>query len=402
MITETNCIHALVSLQVDPSGQTRICCMSSQNLATAGKTINIATDDLQLAWNSDTRKEIRDSLQRGQKHKNCDLCWTEESAGRESKRIRDNRTFKSFEVYESQPTLLDLKMGHLCNLKCRTCGSHSSSRWVKEEYDIEQSPRKDTFEKFSLKYQSYKNAFADESKNWEILKSWSPRVRHFDFFGGEPMLIENHWKLLKEIVASGASNSQTLHYNTNGTIFPEEYFNLYNSFQGLEIAISVDGVEAQLEYIRHPAKWEQVKRNITLWKEKINHLEIPQKNLSLCLTVSLYNIFDLDTIYNSLKEYGLYIFINIVHWPDSLCIQNLPDEVKETISEKLKTGFGDSWTESGAEAVILFMNQKKSDPLLWKEFLNKIKTHDQYRGESFPTTFPAYYQLIQEGTQSGY
>ena len=31
---------------------------------------------------------------------------------------------------------VDLKLGNLCNLKCRICGSWSSSKWAKEEIDL--------------------------------------------------------------------------------------------------------------------------------------------------------------------------------------------------------------------------------------------------------------------------
>ena len=43
---------------------------------------------------------------------------------------------------DSEPTLkfIDFKLGNVCNLKCRICGSWSSSKWAQEELDYGENP----------------------------------------------------------------------------------------------------------------------------------------------------------------------------------------------------------------------------------------------------------------------
>ena len=43
---------------------------------------------------------------------------------------------------DSKPNLkfIDFKLGNVCNLKCRICGSWSSSKWAQEEMDYGDNP----------------------------------------------------------------------------------------------------------------------------------------------------------------------------------------------------------------------------------------------------------------------
>ena len=50
--------------------------------------------------------------------------------------------FKHINVDYTQSTgkelvFIDLKLGNICNLKCRICGSWSLTKWAKEELDYE-------------------------------------------------------------------------------------------------------------------------------------------------------------------------------------------------------------------------------------------------------------------------
>ena len=47
-----------------------------------------------------------------------------------------------------------------------------------------------------------------------------PDIKYFEFTGGEPFLITQHFDLLQRAVDSGYAKDIDIHYNTNGTQFP--------------------------------------------------------------------------------------------------------------------------------------------------------------------------------------
>ena len=52
-----------------------------------------------------------------------------------SKRMISNIKF-GVDTTKKNLKFLDLKLGNICNLKCRICGSWSSSKWAQEEIKL--------------------------------------------------------------------------------------------------------------------------------------------------------------------------------------------------------------------------------------------------------------------------
>ena len=57
---------------------------------------------------------------------------------------------------------------------------------------------------------------------WENLKELLPTIKYIEFTGGEPFLIEEHFKLLRYAVDQNYSKRIDIHYNTNGTVYPND------------------------------------------------------------------------------------------------------------------------------------------------------------------------------------
>ena len=110
-----------------------------------------------------------------------------------------------------QLSFIDLKLGNICNLKCRICGSWSSSKWAIEE--MEYLP-KGANKKDHIAYTWLKQGkWPEESPDfWENLKTLLPNIKYFEFTGGEPWLIEEHWELLKYAAKMGYSRNIDIHY----------------------------------------------------------------------------------------------------------------------------------------------------------------------------------------------
>jgi MoaA/NifB/PqqE/SkfB family radical SAM enzyme len=148
---------------------------------------------------------------------------------------------------------LDLKLGNICNLKCRICGSWSSSQYATEEITwTDPSDRKQ-----SMAYQMLRaGAWPRENQNfWQEIDQCLTDIRYIEFTGGEPFMIDEHFDMLQGIVDRGIAHQVEIHYNTNGTHFPERGPDIWRHFKTVEIAFSVDDIGARFEYQRTNAAW---------------------------------------------------------------------------------------------------------------------------------------------------
>jgi organic radical activating enzyme len=135
---------------------------------------------------------------------------------------------------------LDLKLGNICNLKCRLCGSWSSSTYAAEELNHINIDRED--KKKSYPYQMLKQgAWPRENiAFWQDIDSIIDQVQYIEFTGGEPFMIGEHFRLLETIVDRGIAGQVEIHYNTNGTQYPEEAEEIWKHFKTVEIAFCID------------------------------------------------------------------------------------------------------------------------------------------------------------------
>jgi hypothetical protein len=99
---------------------------------------------------------------------------------------------------------LDLKLGNICNLKCRICGSWSSSQFANEE--IAQLPAAE--KKQSHAYQMLKAGSwpRENNKFWNEIEHVLSDIRYIEFTGGEPFMIKEHFDMLQGIVNKGIAH----------------------------------------------------------------------------------------------------------------------------------------------------------------------------------------------------
>ena len=70
---------------------------------------------------------------------------------------------------------------------------------------------------------------------WNELEKSLPYVQQIDMYGGEPMLVKKQWETLK-INEPWLCKNQELSFNTNGTIFREEYIDILKQFKRVVIS----------------------------------------------------------------------------------------------------------------------------------------------------------------------
>ena len=162
---------------------------------------------------------------------------------------------------------------------------------------------------------------------WEDLKGMLKNIKYFEFTGGEPFMIQEHFDLLKYSVEQGYSKEQSIHYNTNGTQYPEEAEAIWQHFKHVEIAFSIDDVGARFEYQRTNAQWAEVVENINKFKQ----IRSRNNNITLqsCCTINIFNVYYLETVANWIMEQGFdFNYWNMMHDAYYFSIATLPTSAK--------------------------------------------------------------------------
>jgi MoaA/NifB/PqqE/SkfB family radical SAM enzyme len=389
-LPETICILPWVSVETSPVGTVRPCCMALEEITDSSNVkFDLNTTNLETVYRSEYMQQLRQDFRDGKKPKTCKRCWDEEDAGRTSKRIHTKARLKEWipqidfqNDNPSQLWFLDLKLGNICNLKCRICGSWSSSKWAEEE--LKYMPELEN-KKSHLAYQLLKAGQWPRKTEtfWDNLRELIKNVRYFEFTGGEPWLIEEHFNLLRFAVEQGFSKDIEIHYNTNATIWDESFVDIWKEFKRVDIAFSIDNVGDRFEYERYGANWDKANEII----DRVMQLQIDNSvfTTQLCFTINTLNVYYVDEILNwaDTKMFGSVHF-NMLHGPDEFNIQTIPEEAKEKIASHLLSRNVKLRYRLEIENLIKFMRNGQSSN--GEGFRRKVKQTDEYRNQSLVIT----------------
>lgn len=401
MINEKNkdtwCVNPYMNLSIHPSGVVKPCCMSQKKFISDSGNMHLNKASILEFWNSLDRQKMIDDINNGIKIPDCNSCWKEEEAGKESKRLRDNKSYKDLNFDNNMnPIVMDLSMGNLCNLKCRICSPIHSSPWMLEEAELLYPDNKKTFFQHPI-WKIAKESFDYNNKFlWDDILSLLPNVIKFDFAGGEPFYIEKHWDIILKCVDNGWSLNQHVHYNTNGTIYPEKYIHLFENFKIVDIQISSDGVGNKFEYCRHPAVWTEVEKNIDKFIKNKNSSKT-QWLLSACISISAFNAYYFFETFEHYASKGIGIYVNIVH--DHHGVKFLPLDVKNQIIDKLykfESKYLPKQWETDREMLCKHLLNTHFDLTEWNNFWKEIDMRDKIRNESYKEVFTEYYEIMKE------
>jgi len=261
------CVLPWISIEASPIGTVRPCCLADDELVdNTGEKFQLNSAAFADIQNSNSMRNLRQQFLAGQKPQTCRKCWMEERAGRKSKRMHTLDRLKHMGVSDewtedAKPLMfLDLKLGNICNLKCRICGSWSSSQYAAEEVaDAPPEEKKQTFAYQMLRAGAWPQ---ENPQFWSEIDRVLTDIRYIEFTGGEPFLIREHFDMLQGIVARGIAHQVEIHYNTNGTQWPQGAEEIWQHFKTVEIALSIDDLGPRFEYQRSNAVWSEVEGNV--------------------------------------------------------------------------------------------------------------------------------------------
>ena len=390
------CILPWISLEASPIGTVRPCCLADDELVDdAGAKFSLLDADFTEIQNSRSMQTLREQFIQGEQPKTCRKCWNEEASGRTSKRMHTLDRLKHVLTdcdwtADAKPLMfLDLKLGNICNLKCRICGSWSSSQFATEE--INDAPPEKKKEIFA--YQMLRaGAWPRENKNfWDQIDQCLTDIRYIEFTGGEPFMIQEHFDMLQGIVDLGIAHQVEIHYNTNGTQYPDRAPDIWRHFKTVEVAFSIDDIGARFEYQRTNADWAVVLDNITNFQYL--QTQMPNLQLQCCSTVNVFNVRYIDELAQWIEMQKFdFVYWNMMHDAWYYSIASLPNTAKQAIDQHLKTATVPARFKEEFDRIREFMmNGVSSDG---STMLMNMRDLDRKRNQTLITVAPELANII--------
>lgn len=404
-MSDVRCILPWSHLATTPSGSLRLCCNSTpgENMprGEGGRPYRIYNEtDLAAFWNGPFMKGVRLDMLSGREPDVCSRCFKEERAGIKSAR----QSWNEFGEKHILPYLddltgsdgsaplrfeyVDLRLGNLCNLKCRMCGPYSSSMWV-DEWSLVASPLTEE-EARRLERMDW----SEDARFVDALEPHFGSIEMIYLTGGEPTLAKSQTELLDRLIATGHAENIRLKYNTNATNINRKLVDRWSSFKTVILNLSIDAVGELNRYIRFPADWQTIDKNL-----RIIDALCGEKGweASIHTTVQVYNVLrlgDLMAYARTFNHIDVDPHLNILDHPDWLNIQTLPQALKLKASERLLAMIDADISASLADRLrgvnTYMFGQDRSH--LWPEFLRKTSALDARRQQLLIEILPELYE----------
>ena len=395
--SDTFCMIPWIHMHGFPDGRAYPCCLGEMDHPIG----NFKQHTMEEVWNDDAYKTMRTNMLAEKSCKECTKCYEQETSGFVSMRNSSNKNFGQHialvdntladgTVEDFKLRYYDVRFSNLCNMSCRTCGSLFSSSWYTEETKL--------FGKRN--HPQIMFAGKTEDDMWEQMLQHIPYLDQIYFAGGEPLIMEEHYRILKELVRQERFDVKLV-YNTNFSrlnLKNEDVLDYWKLFKNVSVGASLDGLGERGEYIRKGTKWDDIVRNRNRMIEKC-----PNVDFYVSSTVSIYNAFHVVDFHREWVEKGLLNpadwNINILQGPDRDRIDSLPESFKKELTEKLLQHI--YWLEpqdhlkratTGYKSMITYMNQTDNSHQL-TEFFRINDMVDNSRTEKFEAVFPEYAQL---------
>jgi sulfatase maturation enzyme AslB (radical SAM superfamily) len=387
--SKTFCMYPWIHLHAYPTGEAYPCCHAEMKPGIMG---NCRTNTLEEIWRGEPMQKLRADMLSETPHAACTRCYEQEESGffsgRKSANKHHGHHIKKLAENPFEMTYWDIRFSNLCNLKCRSCGHIFSSQWYQDQAKLAGPEWKER--NTVLNY-----AGRTETDMWEQLEPHLDYVEQIYFAGGEPLLMDEHYRILDELVRRGRFEVRLI-YNTNFThtdLKGRSVFEYWKKFKSVAVGASLDDMGARAEYIRKGTDWDVVRQN------RQDMLSIcPDVDFYISPTLSIMNAWHLSEFHRAWVEQGLIraqdLNVNILQDPPHYRVDIAPSDYKAQLQAK--------WTQhlewlrpqdhlgratQGFESAITFMNATDNTQLI-DTFWRKTHQLDEIRKENILDVIP--------------
>ena len=392
--SNTFCMLPWLHLHGFPTGEAYPCCMAKAELPIG----NLRQESLEQVWNNDKMKKIRKSMLVEKPVAECGKCYEQERNGFFSMRNSANKHFghhiadidkTSTDGYhpEFKIRYWDIRFSNICNFRCRYCGPNFSSNWWEDKAAL--------YGKDSIGHPKFLYAGKDKDDIWNQMIEHIPHLEQIYFAGGEPLIMDEHYRLLRELVDRKLTHVRLI-YNTNFSELAykkQDVLELWKLFDSISVGASLDAMGPRGEYMRKGTVWSDIEDN------RRRMLEIcPSVDFYISATVSVFNVFHISDFHRDWTEKGLIkaqdFNVNILQGPEYYRCDILPSGLKTSATDKINQTI--DWlagqdhlkrATTGYQGIINFMNANDNSGHI-AEFLRITDQLDRLRGEDFLSIFP--------------
>ena len=340
-------------LHINPRGDVKTCCAGNPNMLG-----NLNQHGIIEILNSSQMKHIRNSLSQGQAHEYCSNCVNAERFGGRSERAWHNDVNADFDYATAgdqyhYPVIVDVRWNTTCNLSCNYCGEACSSKWA----GIKGIP-------FKSGTRSYYDSVCD------FLAQHHDRIHEVALVGGEPLMLPENDRLLDVIPQDAIV---TLITNLSVDLDNNKIFQKLSKRNRVGWSMSFDNTGDQLEYVRHGARWDQIKENVF----KIKQLMHTQGHWGgIHAVYNIYNATRICELRQFAKQAGVSVLWQSLFQPEyldpTLHGPELAAQATQEIERLYSLGIATAAEQQFFDQVLATYQQKKS---VNPEILNQFQKH---------------------------
>jgi organic radical activating enzyme len=342
-------------------------------------------------------RTLRTQMINGLEPEICNKCYNKEKVNVISSRNFHNDRFpdslaripeitnQDGSVTEMKIKYWDFRFSNICNFKCRTCGPRYSSAWVPDSNKLLGISKQEKI--WHLK--KINNSPTDEFMSEQI-----DNVEKIYFAGGEPLLMDEHWKIL-ELLSEKKKFNVELQYNTNASVLSYnkknvlDYWSKWNPNK-IFIYSSIDEIGDRAALIRSGTNWSEVEKNLISMSELKNIVIRPS------ITVSSMNVFRLPEIIQHLVDINIIKYknfnINVVVTPN-YHVSILPEYFRKQTIVKIQEFIADynqRYRVNISEIFKYILHElvQPTNEKMQEEFITFNNRLDEIRNENIYETIP--------------
>ena len=398
--SESFCMLPWMHLHAYPDGRAYPCCFAFDPYPVG----DLNKQSLKEVFNGEKMKEMRLKMLNNKKSRECMKCYDQEKSGFFSLRLSSNKHFgHNIGLVDSTQAdgtadfvmkYWDIRFSNLCNMACRSCGTWFSSNWYEDHKKLTGSPPP---------HAKIMRVGRHTNDLWEQMLESFDHSEQFYFAGGEPIIMEEHYRILKELDKRKMYHVRLI-YNTNfsKTKFKDiDVFELWNKFDSVSVGASLDAEGPRAELMRKGTVWKQTVANRKRMMEVC-----PQVDFYISSTVGLVNSLHVCDFHKNWVEQGLInpqdFNFNLLQHPIWQRMDILPPEFKQQVKEKYDEHIKwlndkDPLTRAtkGFESALDWMFKTDNQKHLDLHFAQTRK-YDEMRKENTLDVFPEWKELFDK------
>lgn len=318
------CLWPWFHQKINPNGTVVPCCMWKEEPHEMYSVSRSKNHNDYI--NSEEMNEVRELFKTQTPHHKCSTCVYEETTSNDSSSSMRLKSFKTakllgidlenFDTNSHQLLSEEVSISNLCNLKCRMCSQHNSSKWIADEVAMGNK------------------SIGLQQSNWVLTQQQVETLIRIKFHGGEPLLHQDIiCRELNKIRDANRLHLLSVYITTNMTTdISNELANILLNTKKTIINCSIDAVGELNDYIRSDSNWNDVEKNI---KSLLVLSKIKKPEFTFIFNInSVINVFNaqyFDKILDWGLQYTQFIYPILQIYPEFQNARNLPDNYKNEI-----------------------------------------------------------------------